>query len=78
MAMLAVNKNTDEVEFSAYLITPSFKINSSIKQLDGSIQKNTFLNIPCIFNLTYSKNLFIVNICLVFGIGFKLKIKEKK
>ena len=76
--MLGVNKNTDEVELSAYVITPSIKFNNSIKQLDGSIQKTTFIDIPFLFSLTCSTNLFIINIAFIFGIGIKLKLKEKK
>lgn len=74
---MKVSKKNEEIEFEAYAIFPTFGINKKVRSLKGE-QKVTFFSIPFIFNLTTQKNLFIVEICLVIGLGIKLRVLEKK
>ena len=72
---MKITKKTDEIEFEVYLIFPTFGINKKVQSLEGE-QKTTFFNIPCIFNLTTQESLFIVELCLVIGLGIKLRVLE--
>ena len=73
---MKITKKTDELEFEAYVIMPSFSFRKKIRSLDGE-QSVTFFSIPFIFNLTTQKNMFILEIGLVIGLGFKLRVLEK-
>ena len=73
---MKIVKKTDELEFEAYLILPSFKINKKVRSLEGE-QKTTFFHIPFIFNLTTQESLFILEIGLVIGLEIKLRVMEK-
>ena len=70
-----MSKNTQEIEFEAGVLYPTFGVNTEVQTLDG-IEKTTFLNVPCLFSLTVQKNLFIIKISLVIGLSIKLKLLE--
>ena len=72
---MKVSKNTQEIEFEAKVLYPTFGINTEVQTFDG-VEKTTFLNIPIIFSLTIQKNLFIIKISLVIGLSIKLKLLE--
>ena len=78
---MRISKKTDEIEFEAYVILPTFEFRKKYQALDGE-QRRTFFGIPLFFNLTNQENLFIVEICLVIGLGIRLKtlgeINEQK
>ena len=72
---MKVSKNTQEIEFEAKVLYPTFGINTEVQTFDG-VEKTTFLSVPCIFSLTVQKNLFIIKISLVIGLSIKLKLLE--
>jgi hypothetical protein len=72
---LKVSKKTDEIDFEAYIILPTFEWNREYRAIDGS-QKRTFFGIPCFFSLTNQENLFILELSFIIGLGIKLKTLE--
>lgn len=72
---MKVSKKTNEIEFEAGVLYPTFGVNTEVQTLDG-VEKTSFLNIPCLFSLTVQKNLFIIKISLVIGLSIKLKLLE--
>lgn len=72
---MKVSKKTNEIDFEAYLLFPTFEWNRKVKAIKGE-QRSTFFNLPVFFNLTTQENVFIVEICLVIGLGIKLQLLE--
>lgn len=75
--MIIVSKDTPEYSVELYFITPVFIWNKKSPAFRGGEESTTKININLFSaELTSQQNWFMINLCLVFGLGIKIITKE--